>query len=169
MTHPIINILKTEWGYLGKKRKTFLFYISLFVIAGAVELSIPWLIGAIFNSIQQSITSKAELWSLIFKISMLLVITVVFWVFHGFGRVLEATTGFHVKKNYMNDKIRVVLKLPIKWHKDNHSGDTIDKINRASGALEDFSSQMTYQITYGIISFFGSIIILCFILLLSCL
>ena len=163
MTHPIVNILKAEWGYLGKRKKVFLFYLGLFVIAGAVDLLTPWVIGAIFNAIQQSITSREELWSLIFKISLLFVITVVFWLFHGFGRVLETTTGFHVRKNYVNDKIRVVLKLPIKWHKDHHSGDTIDKINRASGALEDFSSQMTYQIVYGVIGFFGSLIILCFI------
>ncbi|MFH1802036.1 MAG: ABC transporter ATP-binding protein [archaeon] len=163
MTHPIINALKTEWGYLGKRRKLFLLYIFLFAIAGAVSLLTPYVIGLIFNSIQQSIQTQAELSSLIFKIFLLLVIVVVFWIFHGVGRVLETTTSFHVKKNYINDKIRVVLKLPIKWHKDNHSGDTIDKVNRASNALEEFSGQMTYQIVYGIISFFGSLAILFFI------
>lgn len=41
MTSPILNIIKTEWGYLGKRKKLFLFYISLFVIAGIVELATP--------------------------------------------------------------------------------------------------------------------------------
>ena len=163
MTHPIINILKTEWGYLGKRRKIFLLYISLFTIAGVISLATPYVIGSIFNSIQQKITSKDELWNLCFRISLLLVITVLFWVFHGIGRIFETTTGFFVKKNYVNDKIRVVLKLPIKWHKDNHSGDTIDKINRASGAIEEFSSHYTFQLMYGIINFLGSIIILFFL------
>jgi ATP-binding cassette, subfamily B, bacterial len=163
MTHPIINALKTEWGYLGKRRKLFIFYVSLFSIAGFVSLLTPYVIGSIFNSIQKTISSQEELWSLIFKISLLLIITIVFWIFHGTARILETTTGFFVKKNYINDKIRVVLKLPVKWHKENHSGDTIDKINRASGALEDFSGQMTYQIVYGMISFLGSIIILFYI------
>lgn len=163
MTHPIINAIKTEWGYLGKRRKLFIFYVLLFAIAGIVELLTPWVIGSIFNSIQKTISSQKELRSLIFKISLLLIITIVFWIFHGTARVFETTTGFFVKKNYINDKIRIVLKLPVKWHKENHSGDTIDKINRASGALEDFSGQMTYQIIYGIITFLGSIIILFFI------
>jgi len=160
MTHPIINTIKTEWAYLGKRRKTFVLYTSLFVLAGLVELLTPYVIGTIFNSIQQSITSNEQLWSLIKKIFLLLVIIVVFWIFHGTARILEQTTAFFVRKNLTNDKIRMVLKLPIKWHKDNHSGDTIDKINRASGAIEDFSGQMTYDITYGIVNFFGSIIIL---------
>lgn len=163
MAHPIVNTIKTEWGYLGRRRKIFIFYTLLFTIAGIIDLATPYVIGTIFNSIQKSITTEEELWSLIFKISLLLVITVLFWMFHGVARVLETTTGFFVRKNYVNDKIRVVLKLPIEWHKENHSGDTIDKINRASGALEDFSSQFTFQIIYGIISFLGSIIILLFI------
>ncbi|MCR4327542.1 MAG: ABC transporter ATP-binding protein/permease [Nanoarchaeota archaeon] len=160
MSHPIINIVKTEWGYLGKRKRLFLLYVSLFVIAGIIDLATPYILGTIFNSIQQSITSKEELSGLAKNIMLLLLVTVVFWIFHGFARVLETSTGFHVKKNYVNDKIRILLKLPVKWHKDNHSGDTIDKINRASGALEDFSSHMTFQIIYGIISFLGSLIIL---------
>ena len=163
MTHPIINTLKTEWGYLGKRRRLFIFYISLFVIAGLVSLITPYIIGSIFNSIQKTISSEEELWGLIFKIFLLLILTIIFWIFHGIARIFEQTTGFFVKKNYINDKIRIVLKLPIKWHKDNHSGDTIDKINRASGALEDFSGSMTFQIVYAITSFLGSIVILFFI------
>ena len=61
MTHPIVNPIKTEWGYLGKRRKIFIFYMSLFVIAGVVSLLTPYIIGTIFNSIQESITSKEEL------------------------------------------------------------------------------------------------------------
>jgi len=163
MTHPIINAIKTEWGYLGKRRKWFIFYIFLFLIAGIVSLLTPYVIGTIFNSIQESITTHEELVVLMKKIALLLFITVVFWMLHGPARFLETITGFHVKKNYVNDKIRMVLKLPVKWHKDNHSGDTIDKINRASNALEEFSSHMTHDILYGLISFFGSIIILFFI------
>ncbi len=163
MTHPIINIIKTEWGYLGKRRKLFLFYISLFVVAGIIDLATPYVLGTIFNSIQQTITSQAELGALALRILLLLGITVAFWMFHGVARVLETNTGFYVTKNYINDKIRIVLKLPVKWHKENHSGDTIDKINRASGALEDFSGEMTYQVVYSIISFLGSLIILLFI------
>jgi ATP-binding cassette subfamily B protein len=163
MAHPFINIIKTEWDYLGKKRKLFIFYMSLFFLAGVVSLLTPYVIGTIFNSIQESVISKQELIVLIKKIVLLFIITFVFWVLHGPARVLETTTGFYVKKNYINDKIRMVLKLPVKWHKDNHSGDTIDKINRASGALEEFAGQTTYNVLYGLISFFGSLIVLFFI------
>ncbi len=160
MTNPLANMLKTEWEYLGKRRGRFLLYMGFFVIAGAVTLLTPYVLGLIFNTIQQSITSTIELNSLIFKIIILLAITAVFWLFHGIGRVMEQTTGYFVKKNYINDKMRVVLKLPVKWHKDAHSGDTIDKINRASTAIEDFSTQMTNQVVYAFMNFFGSLVII---------
>ncbi|MBM3233171.1 ABC transporter ATP-binding protein [Candidatus Pacearchaeota archaeon] len=163
MTHPIINIVKTEWGYLGKRRTVFIGYLLLFLIAGIIDLATPYVIGMIFNSIQKTISSQEELTSLLFKISLLLILTIVFWIFHGTARVLETTTSFFVRKNYVNDKLRMILKLPVQWHKDNHSGDTIDKINRASNALEDFSGQMTFQIIYGITGFFGSLLVLFFI------
>ena len=109
MTHPIINILKEEWGYLGKRRRLFLLYVSFFVVAGVLDLTTPYIIGSIFNSIQQSITTREELNNLMFKISLLLVVTIIFWIFHGVARVLEQPTGFFVMKNYINDKIRIVL------------------------------------------------------------
>ena len=160
MTHPIVNCLRTEWAYLGKRRRHFILYMAMFFVAGAVSLLTPYVIGVIFNTIQQSITSTLELNALLWRIGLLLLITVAFWAFHGVARVMETNTGYFVKKNYINDRIRVVMRLPVKWHKDTHSGDTIDKINRAAGALEDFSCQMTYQLVYGFMNFFGSLTVM---------
>ncbi|MBI2449795.1 ABC transporter ATP-binding protein [Candidatus Pacearchaeota archaeon] len=159
----ILNILATEWHYLKSWKKGFVIYVILFAIAGIVTLMTPLVIGLIFNSIQQSIVSKQELNQLIFKIFLLLAITLGFWMFHGLGRVLEQRAGFLVKRNYTNDKINKTLELPISWHKDHHSGDTIDKINRGSGAISEFSSHITFQIISAIINLFGSLIILFFI------
>lgn len=161
--NSILNILATEWRYLKSWKKGFVIYIILFSIAGIVTLMTPLVIGLIFNSIQKSIVSSQELNQLIFKIFLLLFITIGFWMFHGIGRVLEQKAGFFVKVNYTNDKINKSLELPISWHKDHHSGDTIDKINRGSNAVSEFSSHMTFQIISGIINLFGSLIILFFI------
>jgi len=161
--HPIINTLKTEWEFLGRRKRLFIFYMSFFVIAGIVSLITPYIIGTIFNDIQMSITTQQELTNLHWKIAILLFLTIIFWAFHGTARVLEQRTGFFVRKSYVNDKIDKVLDLPTKWHKDHHSGDTIDKINRASSALEEFSSHITFQIAYSVVSFLGSLVIMFFI------
>jgi ABC-type multidrug transport system fused ATPase/permease subunit len=154
--------VKTEWKFLGDKRPLFMGYIFLFIIAGLINLMTPLIIGTIFNSIQENISTEAELFKLIGMISLLLVIGIFFWIFHGTARVLEQKTGFMVGKAYTNNKIQRVLDLPISWHKDHHSGDTIDKINKGSNAISSFSQYMNFQIIYLIISLFGSAIILSF-------
>src|SRR3989339_251088 len=71
--NPIYNVLKTEWAFLGKRKKIFLFYITLFVISGTLGLLNPLIIGFIFNSIQQNISSPEELNHLIFMIFLFFV------------------------------------------------------------------------------------------------
>ena len=161
--NPIFNLLKTEWKFLGKERRTFILYVTLFIIGNIINLAQPLIIGLIFNSIQNTITSNAELTSLILKIMLLLAVTIGFWAFHGTARVMETRTGFLVKRNFLNKKISKVLELPISWHKDHHSGDTIDKINKSSNGIGGFSQWMTFRIIEGIIGLFGSVIVLLFI------
>jgi ATP-binding cassette, subfamily B, bacterial len=161
--NPLILVLKSEWAHLGDRKGKFILYMSLFVIAGLIQLMSPLVIGSIFNSIQESISSKEELMHLLKLISLLLVITIGFWIFHGIGRILEQVTGFHVYKNYKMSKVNRVLSLPVKWHKDNHSGDTIDKINRGGEAIANFSQHTTFDVVYGFTSIFGSLLILFFI------
>lgn len=162
-SNPLWNVLKTEWEFLGDRRKIFVVYMSFFAIAGIISLLTPLLIGSIFNSIQNNISSEIELRNLLYSISLILAITVGFWMFHGVGRVMEYLTGFHVHRNYTNSKIGKILDLPVKWHKDHHSGDTIDKMERGRTALFSFSGNTTYDIVYGLLSIFGSITILFFV------
>ncbi len=162
-TNPLWNVLKTEWKYLGDRKKIFVLYMSMFVIAGGISLLNPLVIGLIFNSIQQTISSEAELMNLIFMIFLLLALTIGFRIFHGIGRILEGLTGFKVQRNYTNSKIKRVLELPVKWHKYHHSGDTIDKVNRGRESIGSFAESATYSIVYTILNIFGALIILFFI------
>ena len=159
----LLNVLKEEWAYLGGRKRIFIVYLILFTIAGSIVLLIPLLVGLIFNTIQENITSDSDLRKLLFMISLLLVADAGFWIFHGLGRILEQKTGFMVHKNFVNTKIKRVLELPMLWHKGHHSGDTIDKINRADGSLMNFSQNITFGIIYAVLNIFGSLTILFFI------
>lgn len=160
--NPLIGLLKEEWSHLGRRKKHFVGYMFLFFIANMISLMNPLVIGWIFNSIQQTISSDAELKKLIFMIFLLLILNLGFWIFHGSARIFEQITGFYIHRNYTNNKIFKVLELPVKWHKDNHTGDTIDKVNRGREALYSFSMN-TFDIFQAVLNIFGSLIILFFI------
>ncbi len=161
--NPLLNVIQTEWKYLGRRKKKFLFYIFLFVIASVIGLMNPLIIGLIFNSIQQSITTGAELKHLILMIFLLLATSIGSWIFLGSGRIMEELTGFFVHRNYTNSKIKKILELPVKWHKDHHSGDTIDKVNRGRNSILSVASGFTWEITNAFVNVFGALIILAFV------
>ncbi len=47
--------------------------------------------------------------------------------------------AFHIKVAYKTRMFALVTELPLQWHRGNHSGDSIDKINKASSSLAAFS------------------------------
>ncbi len=61
------------------------------------------------------------------------------WIFHGVWRVWEEEMKFHVAQRYIQDMFHKVASLPMKRQADNHSGKTIDKINKAMYGLREFS------------------------------
>ncbi|RYF96457.1 MAG: ABC transporter ATP-binding protein, partial [Chitinophagaceae bacterium] len=60
------------------------------------------------------------------------------WCFHGPARVMERNLAFSLSRNYMREKYHQTLHLPVKWHQDNHSGATINRIRKAYEALRGF-------------------------------
>lgn len=163
-SNPIITMIKTEWQYLGKNRKRYIFFMCLLVLAGSLQLVSPWIVGNIFNSIQSGqVTTEPELYHLFFLISLLFVVELGFRITHWSARILQRLTAFQTHKNYTNDKIKKATELSVSWHKDNHSGDTIDRINKARSALFTFAQHDLFQLVYIIINVFGSLGLIFFI------
>jgi len=157
-------MLKTEWQHLGTNKKRYIFYMTLLTIAELFALATPWLVGSIFNSIQGGqITTTQELHHLFFLMSLLFFIQLGFWIFHYPGRIIQIRTGFFTHKNFANNKIKKTTELSTKWHKDHHSGDTIDRINKSRHALSSFSQHESNQLISILLGIFGSLILIFFI------
>lgn len=163
--HPIILLLYRGWQYAGKYRPVMALYLVLFVVAQLVALAEPYVIGRILNS-AQAVASKAgntgKLWSEVsFNLWMFFWIQFVFWLFHGPGRVLERYVAYHIKTNYKQHLFKVVTELPLQWHRQHHSGESIDKINRATQSLSLFFDS-SFEISYMIMRLVGSLVVLFF-------
>lgn len=157
----MFNLSKYIWRYAGECRKYVVLAVVLKVISEIILLMEPLVIGRVFNSIQFSVSDPYFLSQVIKSFCLLLVIMLAFWAFHGPSRILEKRNAFFIRKNYKKEMFDRVLHLPAEWHRDHHSGDTIDKVNKSSEALFDFSSN-TFTIIESITKVVGSIIILIF-------
>jgi ATP-binding cassette, subfamily B, bacterial len=168
MKNPIVYLLVTGWAYAGKYRSVILLYTVMFALAQAMMLAEPYIIGKLINCIQAGVTGVAtgsiSRDHLMDQVKMYLLIYFVtqvgFWVFHGPGRLLERFVAFNMKAAYKGKLFATLTKLPLKWHREHHSGDSIDKVNRASNSLFEFYDT-SFEIAYMFFRLIGSMIVLC--------
>lgn len=161
---PIIYLLQTGWRYSERHKPLFLAYLVMFAIAQAITLAEPFIIGQVINLVQVSATkgfsdsAKLENDILIY-LGWYFATQVGFWLFHGPGRLVERFVAFHIKVNYKSEMFRKLTELPMQWHREHHSGESIDKINRATIALSEFFDN-TFEVAYMLFRLIGAQIVL---------
>ena len=117
----------------------------------------PVVIGSLLNTIQGIATVSDPVRSLGILFALMIGINIVFWALHGPARVLETTTAFHARNAYADHLFTTVTALPVQWHKDHHSGQTMNRMRKATHALNDFMSN-SYQIIEMVMRLVGSTI-----------
>ncbi|USN55547.1 MAG: ABC transporter ATP-binding protein [Candidatus Peribacteria bacterium] len=115
------------WKYApSKKLVTWMLVFSF--VSKILWLLSPWIIGNIINLLQ--LYGYAARDSIVLRLVAYAVIAVGGRVFHGFSRVREQKNQFDVAQAYMMEMFRKVASLPMQRQLDNHSGVTIDKIQK---------------------------------------
>lgn len=151
-------LISALWRYAGSRR-TVMLYVTLFVCGNAVWLFEPYVVGRILNAVQQSEHDASSVTSILHSLLLLVGLSAGFWLFHGPARVLERTNAFHVRRAFKQHLFSVITALPLQWHKNNHSGQTINRISKATNALFNFS-QDGYQLIEMIVRPIGALIAL---------
>lgn len=136
MRNPYLSLLATAWKYARKEKKRFIVVYTMFVMATVIVAINPLFYGWFINELQlQGVDVLRTGW---LYIAGFLGLRLLEWCFHGPGRVLERQLAFTVSSNFMEEVYHKILHLPVKWHQDNHSGSTINKLRKAHEALRDF-------------------------------
>jgi ATP-binding cassette, subfamily B, bacterial len=151
--NPLIYLACQMWKYSQGNRKNVVLYLILFAGANATKLTSPLIFAMVFNAIQvQGVTSQS-LPRILGLLSLIVVREMAFWVFHGPARILENENAFLLRMRYKQSLVDGVLSLPIEWHVNHHSGDTIDKIEKGSSRLFSYTegSFLIIQMVLGLI------------------
>jgi ATP-binding cassette, subfamily B, bacterial len=136
MKNPYSALLKTSWKYAGKDRKKFVLIYVMFLCANIIYSLNPLLLGWFIGKAQKDM-NNVLLYTLLFAGSYFF-LKFAEWCFHGPARVMERNVAFAISRNFMREKYHQTLHLPVKWHQDNHSGETINRIKKAYDALRGF-------------------------------
>ncbi|MSR67624.1 ABC transporter ATP-binding protein [Candidatus Peribacteria bacterium] len=152
-------LLSALWRYADGNRKVVILYIVLFACGNTVWLFEPYVIGKILNAVQESGENPSAVSSILRSLAMLVSLSAGFWLFHGPARILERTNAFLVRRAFKQHLFSVITDLPLQWHKNHHSGQTINRISKATSALFNFT-QDGYQLIEMIVRPLGALVAL---------
>lgn len=159
--NPFGFLISRGWLHAGAHRWIIIVYSCMHACAQSAKLAEPFVIGQLINTVQLHAKTPSVLAQDIFKtLAIYFFLQFLFWAFHGPARCLEMFVGFHIRLNYRTSLFRMVTSLPLAWHRQHHSGESIDKINRAVNSLAVYfeDSFMVSSMVYRIV---GAQVMLC--------
>ena len=158
--NPIVYLVTRMWEFGRDRRATIVTTMIGSALAMMTWLTVPLVMAKFINSAQRAASSN-ELFECAGLLGLSVILGVIAWMFHGPSRVTELLTSVHVRRNMHVALLTKVTRLPMKWHTQHHSGETIDRVAKAGSALSEFadSSFMVVQLLSRLI---GAMIMMAF-------
>ncbi len=154
-SNPIVYLTRKMWKYSEGNRQNVVLYFSLFACANAVYFFEPLVIAKVLNIIQERGVTGESVPALAFFLVIFFLLRPGFCPFLRPARIVEMKNAFLVRANYKKYLLDGVMTFPMEWHTDHHSGDTIDKIEKGTRALYDYSGD-TFQVIESVMRLAGS-------------
>lgn len=155
--NPLKYLFSKTWKYSEGNRRNLVWIWIMFIIANCIPLFARPLIWArIINIITIEGINSANIKKLLAFLSVTLFIELFHWSLHGPARVMERVNAFKVRINYRKYLMKGVMTLPMEWHVEHHSGDTIDRIEKGTGSLFEFSKD-SFVVIYSLVQLVGSL------------
>jgi len=156
----MLGLYVVFWRYAEGMRGRVVLATALLLLAQVARLGTPWLAAQALNAIQLSGTEHLHRAYLL--ILAIIGTTVLAWLLHGPGRVLERQIGVAVRRNVADRLYARVVHLPQTWHETNHSGETLHRLQKTSHALFDFA-QHQFIYLQSFVNLAGPLIALCLV------
>lgn len=156
--NAIAHLATVMWRNAEGCRGWVVLYAVMAALAVLAGLVCPLVIAKLMNAVQtlsgDALVERSE-WLL----GLYVLLGLLFWALHGPARVIETTVAFTVKRAFQTRLFRKVTALPMSWHRDHHSGETIDQVAKASQALGDFT-ECGFEVIHLLTRFAGAIAVL---------
>ena len=120
------GLYREIWRYAAGQRGLIVLAYSLLLVSQILKLSLPYLSAQAINVIQ-----VAEPNYLINAGKYLLAVfgtLALSWLLHGPGRIMERNVAIHIRQNLADHLTGKLLDLPLAWHEEEHSGETIKRV-----------------------------------------
>ena len=133
----IARLYRTLWQHAAGIRCWVVGFFFLLLTAQLIRLSVPYFFGGAVNELQDA--DDQDLRGAAMNLLLMFGACVLAWSLHGPGRVMERFAAVYIRGRFSDALYAKVMALPLQWHEQHHSGETIGRMGQATGALWGFS------------------------------
>lgn len=151
-----VELVKAAWSSTASERARFYLFIVLYVIAYSVDLLVPWAIGYTLAALVKEGFTEAAYNQALYGIGAYLTLRLIYTVCHHTGRYVQNTVAYSARMSTLTKLFETVLTFPLNWHVKHHSGETLSKVNRSTGAIENTIGTFIWQIIEGTVKILGT-------------
>ena len=139
LDNPIAaGLYRGIWRYAEGARAAMLGSMVLLMGSQGVRLAVPWFAAQAIDALQKggpSSLTRALAW-----VGSVMGASVVSWMLHGPGRVLERRVGMRVREALSDELYTRLTAAPLSWHERHHSNDMQQRVRQSTQALYEFSA-----------------------------
>lgn len=158
--NPLSYLLAKGWEHAQGVRLRIVGFWLMFIVANAIHIiGQPLVWAKVMDTVQLEGITESSFKTLTLLLLLTILLEIAFWAFHGPARVIEEVAAFRIRANYRRFLLGGILVLPLEWHANHHSGDTIDKVEKGAMGLHQFSTN-TFLAISGLVQLFGSYVML---------
>ncbi|MCL2439207.1 MAG: ABC transporter ATP-binding protein/permease [Alphaproteobacteria bacterium] len=147
-----IYLLKQYWKNTKGRRPLAVLTSLMMIVSFGLWLFQPLLFGAIINTIQ-NYQGAAAIDRIVFLAFLWVGIYLGFNTVYRLSEHFAVRLGYYAKAQYIARNYRKLTRLPLSWHADHHSGESINRVSRAADELEQMINwQWNYwEVSTGIV------------------
>lgn len=154
MSNPYFDLVRSVWQHGKSWRHIIIGYYVMQALAQICLSFNPYIFGRTIDTLQNF--SAGRLWEVIFWLGAGFTTLFLYSALHGPARIQERYVALKIQQKFKIGLYEKITQLPLKWHQEHHSGNTISRINRATRALYMFAVDQFIYIQI-IIKFFISV------------
>lgn len=154
------KLYRAVWHYAAEDQKRVVGFAALLLTAQATRLAIPYFTGEAVNAMQR--VGGPDLHAAALDMVLIFAAALAGWVLHGPGRVIERFVATGIRRRFTDALYAKVVGQEMSWHESHHSGDTIQRVEKATSSLFNFSQQQ-FVYLQNAVSLIGPIVAIFFL------
>ncbi|NMC62109.1 MAG: ABC transporter ATP-binding protein, partial [SAR324 cluster bacterium] len=154
-------LIRASWKATAQQRFGFYAFLFLFVVANTFDLLVPVTLGYVFGVlVKTGYTPEGQEQALI-GISLYVACKLCQSSFHHLARYIQNIVTYSAKMFTYSQIFEALLSFPLNWHSRHHSGESLSKLHRSAGAIDQTIGTYIWQVVEGSVKVVSASIAIC--------